>query len=108
MLEVINMLSKHNPIQRDQIEMIALDELVPADFKSKKTPDKYDFHRLCRQSDLTYVEVRVFSSYPICLVNPHRIKSSIRCSSFPAAFPVKVDRRLNNRLACITKIRIGG
>ncbi|MCM3704258.1 IS5/IS1182 family transposase, partial [Cytobacillus firmus] len=37
------MLSKHNPIQRDQIEMIALDELVPADHLVRKIEAAIDF-----------------------------------------------------------------
>ncbi|MDM5225015.1 IS1182 family transposase [Cytobacillus sp. NJ13] len=37
------MLSKHNPIQRDQIEMVALDELVPADHLVRKIEAVIDF-----------------------------------------------------------------
>ncbi|KML37801.1 IS1182 family transposase [Cytobacillus firmus] len=37
------MLSKHNPIQRDQIEMVALDELVPADHLVRKIEAAIDF-----------------------------------------------------------------
>ncbi|CAH0345508.1 hypothetical protein BCI9360_01795 [Bacillus sp. CECT 9360] len=31
MIEVTKMLSKNNPIQRDQLEMVTLDQLVPQD-----------------------------------------------------------------------------
>ncbi|USK43894.1 IS1182 family transposase [Cytobacillus oceanisediminis] len=37
------MLSKHNPIQRDQIEMVALDELVPADHLVRKIEAAINF-----------------------------------------------------------------
>ncbi|MGA5692185.1 IS1182 family transposase [Cytobacillus pseudoceanisediminis] len=37
------MLSKHNPIQRDQIEMVALDELVPADHLVRKIETAINF-----------------------------------------------------------------
>ncbi|QOK27693.1 IS1182 family transposase [Cytobacillus oceanisediminis] len=37
------MLSKHNPIQQDQIEMVALDELVPADHLVRKIEAAINF-----------------------------------------------------------------
>src|ERR1700730_2966107 len=37
------MLSKHNPVNRDQIEMIALDQLVPADHLVRKMEAALDF-----------------------------------------------------------------
>ncbi|URT72774.1 IS1182 family transposase [Cytobacillus firmus] len=37
------MLSKHNPIQRDQIEMVALDELVPVDHLVRKIEAAINF-----------------------------------------------------------------
>ncbi|AND42202.1 IS1182 family transposase [Cytobacillus oceanisediminis] len=37
------MLSKHNPIQRDQIKMVALDELVPADHLVRKIEAAINF-----------------------------------------------------------------
>lgn len=37
------MLSEHNSIQRDQIEMIALDQLVPADYLVRKIEAAIDF-----------------------------------------------------------------
>ena len=37
------MLSKHNSIQRDQIEMIALDQLVPVNHLVRKIETAIDF-----------------------------------------------------------------
>ena len=39
----MTMLSKHNSIQRDQIEMIALDQLVPANHLVRKIEAAIDF-----------------------------------------------------------------
>jgi hypothetical protein len=43
MLEVIKMLSKNNPIQRDQLEMVALDQLVPQEHLVRKMEAAHDF-----------------------------------------------------------------
>ena len=42
-LEVMTMLSKHNSIQRDQLEMITLDQLVPANHLVRKIEGAIDF-----------------------------------------------------------------
>ena len=36
------MLSKHNPIQHDQIEMIALDQLIPTNHLNQKNSFELD------------------------------------------------------------------
>lgn len=41
--EVMDMLTKHNPIQRDQLEMITLDQLVPANHLVRKMEASLDF-----------------------------------------------------------------
>jgi hypothetical protein len=38
------MLSKHNSIQRDQLEMIALDQLVPVNHLVRKMEATIDFY----------------------------------------------------------------
>ena len=43
MLEVMRMLSKNNPIQRDQLEMVTLDQLVPQDHLVRKMEASLDF-----------------------------------------------------------------
>jgi transposase len=42
-LEVMRMLSKHNSIQRDQLEMITLDQLVPANHLVRIIEASIDF-----------------------------------------------------------------
>ncbi len=42
-LEVMRMLSKHHSIQRDQLEMITLDQLVPANHLVRKMEASIDF-----------------------------------------------------------------
>ena len=43
MLEVMKMLSKNNHIQRDQLEMVTLDQLVPQDHLVRKMEAALDF-----------------------------------------------------------------
>ncbi len=68
MLGVINMLSKHNPIQRDQIEMIALDELVPADHLVRKIEAAIDFSFIYDLVKDMYSEVGRPSIDPVILI----------------------------------------
>lgn len=68
MLEVIKMLSKHNPIQRDQIEMIALDELVPADHLVRKIEAAIDFSFVYDLVKDMYSEVGRPSIDPVILI----------------------------------------
>lgn len=68
MLEVIKMLSKHNPIQRDQIEMIALDELVPADHLVRKIEAAIDFSFIYDLVKDMYSEVGRPSIDPVILI----------------------------------------
>lgn len=68
MLEVSKMLSKHNPIQRDQIEMIALDELVPADHLVRKIEAAIDFSFIYDLVKDMYSEVGRPSIDPVILI----------------------------------------
>ncbi|KAF0825040.1 IS1182 family transposase [Cytobacillus firmus] len=62
------MLSKHNPIQRDQIEMIALDELVPADHLVRKIEAAIDFSFIYDLVKDMYSEVGRPSIDPVILI----------------------------------------
>lgn len=55
MLEVMNVLSKH-----DQIEMIALDQLVPADQLVRKIEKAIDFSFIFKFSYIFYLVPRSF------------------------------------------------
>src|SRR5690606_37808076 len=68
MLEVTKMLSKHNPIQRDQIEMIALDELVPANHLVRKIEAAIDFSFIYDLVKDMYSEVGRPSIDPVILI----------------------------------------
>ncbi|KON88884.1 hypothetical protein AF332_20160 [Sporosarcina globispora] len=62
------MLSKHNPIQRNQIEMIALDELVPADHLVRKIEAAIDFSFIYDLVKDMYSEVGRPSIDPVILI----------------------------------------
>ena len=62
------MLSKHNSIQRDQIEMIALDELVPADHLVRKIEAAIDFSFIYDLVEDMYSEVGRPSIDPVILI----------------------------------------
>jgi transposase len=62
------MLSKHNSIQRDQIEMIALDELVPANHLVRKLEAAIDFSFIYSLVKDMYSEVGRPSIDPIILI----------------------------------------
>lgn len=62
------MLSKHNPIQRDQIEMVALDELVPADHLVRKIEAAINFSFIYDQVKDKYSEKGRPSIDPVILI----------------------------------------
>ncbi|OZI10265.1 IS5/IS1182 family transposase [Bacillaceae bacterium SAS-127] len=62
------MLSKHNPIQRDQIEMIALDQLVPENHLVRKMEAAIDFSFIYDLVKDMYSEVGRPSIDPVILV----------------------------------------
>jgi transposase len=65
---VINMLSKHNSIQRDQIEMIALDQLVPSDHLVRKIEAAIDFSFIYDLVEDMYSAVGRPSIDPVILI----------------------------------------
>lgn len=67
-LEVIEMLSKHNPIQRDQIEMIALDQLVPTNHLVRKIEAAIDFNFIYPMVEDMYSEFGRPSIDPVILI----------------------------------------
>ena len=67
-LEVMTMLSKHNSIQRDQLEMIALDQLVPANHLVRKIEAAIDFSFIYDLVKDMYSEVGRPSIDPVILV----------------------------------------
>uniref|UniRef100_UPI001CF94336 IS1182 family transposase n=1 Tax=Metabacillus niabensis TaxID=324854 RepID=UPI001CF94336 len=62
------MLSKHNSIQRDQIEMIALDQLVPADHLVRKIEAAIDFSFIYDLVEDMYSPVGRPSIDPVILI----------------------------------------
>jgi transposase/transcription elongation factor Elf1 len=68
MLEVIIVLTKNNSIQRDQIEMIALDQLVPANHLVRKIEAAIDFSFIYPLVEDMYSEVGRPSIDPVVLV----------------------------------------
>ena len=68
MLEVMNVLSKHNPIQRDQIEMIALDQLVPANHLVRKIEKTIDFSFIYDLVEDMYSNIGRPSVDPVILI----------------------------------------
>jgi transposase len=64
----MTMLSKHNSIQRDQIEMIALDELVPANHLVRKIEAAIDFSFIYDLVKDMYSEVGRPSIDPVILI----------------------------------------
>ncbi|WP_342025664.1 IS1182 family transposase [Cytobacillus pseudoceanisediminis] len=62
------MLSKHNPIQRDQIEMVALDELVPADHLVRKIEAAINFSFIYDLAKDKYSEKGRPSIDPVILI----------------------------------------
>ena len=62
------MLSKHNSIQRDQIEMIALDQLVPANHLVRKIEAAIDFSFIYDLVKDMYSEVGRPSIDPVILI----------------------------------------
>ena len=62
------MLSKHNSIQRDQIEMIALDQLVPANHLIRKIEAAIDFSFIYDLVKVIYSEVGRPSIDPVILI----------------------------------------
>jgi transposase len=64
----MTMLSKHNSIQRDQIEMIALDQLVPANHLIRKIEAAIDFSFIYDLVKVMYSEVGRPSIDPVILI----------------------------------------
>src|SRR4051794_16894864 len=64
----MTMLSKHNSIQRDQIEMIALDQLVPANHLVRKMEAAIDFTFIYDLVKDMYSEIGRPSIDPVILV----------------------------------------
>jgi len=64
----MNMLSKHNTIQRDQVEMIALDGLVPANHLVRKIEAVIDFSFIYDLVKDVYSEVGRPSIDPVILI----------------------------------------
>ncbi|MDP1422217.1 IS5/IS1182 family transposase, partial [Peribacillus simplex] len=62
------MLSKHNSIQRDQLEMITLDQLVPANHLVRKMEAAIDFTFIYDLVKDMYSEVGRPSIDPVILV----------------------------------------
>lgn len=62
------MLSKHNSIQRDQIEMINLDQLVPANHLVRKIEAAIDFSFIYDLVESMYSEVGRPSIDPVILI----------------------------------------
>lgn len=62
------MLSKHNSIQRDQVEMIALDQLVPESHLVRKMEAAIDFSFIYDLVKDTYSEVGRPSIDPVILI----------------------------------------
>ncbi len=62
------MLSKHNSIQRDQIEMIALEQLVPANHLVRKLEAAIDFSFIYDLVRDMYSEVGRPSIDPVILI----------------------------------------
>ncbi|WP_434092011.1 hypothetical protein [Peribacillus frigoritolerans] len=67
-LEVMRMLSKHHSIQRDQLEMITLDQLVPANHLVRKMEASIDFIFIYDLVIDMYSEVGRPSIDPVILV----------------------------------------
>jgi hypothetical protein len=68
-LEVMRMLSKHHSIQRDQLELITLDQLVPANHLVRKMEASIDFTFIYDLVKDMYPEVGRPSIDPVILVN---------------------------------------
>jgi transposase len=68
MLEVIVMLTKNNSIQRNQIEMNALDQLVPANHLVRKIEAAIDFSFIYPLVEDMYSEVGRPSINPVVLI----------------------------------------
>jgi transposase len=62
------MLSKNNPIQRDQLEMVALDQLVPQDHLVRKMEAAIDFSFIYDVVKDVYSEVGRPSIDPVILI----------------------------------------
>ncbi|KQL52820.1 transposase, partial [Heyndrickxia shackletonii] len=62
------MLSKHNSIQRDQVEMIALDQLVPENHLVRKMEAAIDFSFIYDLVEETYSAVGRPSIDPVILI----------------------------------------
>lgn len=62
------MLSKHHSIQRDQIEMIALDQLIPANHLVRKIEAAIDFTFIYDLVEDLYSEVGRPSIDPVILI----------------------------------------
>ncbi len=68
LLEVTNMLSKYSSTQRNQIEMIALDELVPANHLVRKLEKAIDFSFIYSLVEDMYSDVGRPSIDPVILI----------------------------------------
>ncbi|MCM3065882.1 transposase, partial [Priestia flexa] len=62
------MLSKHNPIQRDQLEMITLNQLVPASHLVRKIEAALDFSFIYDLVKDMYSEIGRPSIDPVILI----------------------------------------
>ena len=62
------MLSKHDSIQRDQLEMITLDQLVPPDHLVRKMEATIDFPFIYDLVKAMYLEVGRRSTDPFILI----------------------------------------
>lgn len=68
MLEVMKMISKYNSIQRDRIEMIALDQLVPENHLVRKMEAAIDFSFIYELVKDAYSEVGRPGIDPVILI----------------------------------------
>ncbi|MET3322744.1 UNVERIFIED_ORG: transposase [Peribacillus simplex] len=66
------MLSKHNSIQRDQLEMITLDQLVPANHLVRKIEGDIDFTFIYDLVKEMYSEIGRLSIDPV-IIDIHSI-----------------------------------